>query len=91
MDTQTPLPFAIALGIGLLMGVERERRKRGALARPTAGVRTFALTSLLGAVAMYLGGALLVGLAAAALGLLLLAHARAAGTGRAWPPRRPCC
>ncbi|MFY3309988.1 MgtC/SapB family protein [Achromobacter ruhlandii] len=82
MDTQTPLPFAIALGIGLLMGVERERRKRGALARPTAGVRTFALTSLLGAVAMYLGGALLVGLAAAALGLLLLAHARAAGTGQ---------
>ncbi|WP_049057828.1 MgtC/SapB family protein [Achromobacter xylosoxidans] len=82
MDTQTPLPFAIALGIGLLMGVERERRKRGALARPAAGVRTFALTSLLGAVSMYLGGALLVGLAAAALGLLLLAHARAAGTGQ---------
>ncbi|NMU91954.1 MgtC/SapB family protein [Achromobacter ruhlandii] len=82
MDTQTPLPFAIALGIGLLMGVERERRKRGALARRTAGVRTFALTSWLGAVAMYLGGALLVGLAAAALGLLLLAHARAAGTGQ---------
>ncbi|WP_238888941.1 MgtC/SapB family protein [Achromobacter insuavis] len=82
MDTQTPLPFAIALGIGLLIGVERERRKRGALARPTAGVRTFALTSLLGAVAMYLGGPLLVGLAAAALGLLLLAHARAGGMGQ---------
>lgn len=79
MDTQTPLPFAIALGIGLLIGVERERRKRGALARPTAGVRTFALTSLLGAVAMHLGGVLLMGLAAVAVGLLLLAHARTTG------------
>lgn len=82
MDTQTPLPFAIALGIGLLIGVERERRKRIGLARPAAGVRSFALTSLSGAVAMYLGGPLLVGLAAVGLGMVLLVHARAAGTGQ---------
>lgn len=80
MNTQTALPFVIALGIGLLIGVERERRKRQRLARPTAGVRTFAIVSLLGAVAMHLGGALLLGLAAVGLGGVLLAHAR--GTGR---------
>ncbi|CAB3825912.1 hypothetical protein LMG26788_00514 [Achromobacter pulmonis] len=82
MDTQTPLPFAIALGIGLLIGVERERRKRAGSARPAAGVRSFALTSLVGAVAMYLGGPLLVGLAAVGLGLVLLVHERATGAGQ---------
>lgn len=79
MNMQTTLPFAIALGIGLLIGVERERRNRRRLLSKTAGVRTFAIVSLLGAVAMHLGGGLLLGFAVAGLGGVLLAHARGAG------------
>ncbi len=82
MDTRTALPFAIALGIGLLIGVERERRKRPWLSRPTAGVRSFAIVSLSGAVAMHLGGALLLGLAAIGLGGVLLAHAHGGERGQ---------
>ena len=37
------LPFLVSLGIGLLIGLERERNPRA-----KAGLRTFALTSLLG-------------------------------------------
>lgn len=77
------LRFGVALGIGLLIGVERERRKgegrgegraegegrEGSDAQ--AGVRTFALTALAGAIAFVLGGALL--LAVAALGIAAFA------------------
>jgi len=45
------LGFAAALGIGLLIGVERERRKSEGPGRAAAGVRTHALLSLSGAVA----------------------------------------
>lgn len=47
--------LAVALGIGLLVGVERERRK-GEDSRGAAGVRTFALIAMAGAVAERLGG-----------------------------------
>ena len=40
--------LAVALGIGLLLGVERERRKGEGLDRAAAGVRTFALVALIG-------------------------------------------
>jgi uncharacterized membrane protein (DUF4010 family) len=46
------LRFAIALGLGMLIGLERERSKTE---EGGAGVRTFALISLAGAVAGYLG------------------------------------
>lgn len=62
--------LVIALCIGLLIGAERERRKGQGPTRGAAGIRTFALTALLGAVAVRLGGVLL--LAASALGLALL-------------------
>ena len=45
------LGFAIALGIGLLIGVDRERTKGEGPARSAAGIRTFTLTALVGAVA----------------------------------------
>jgi hypothetical protein len=41
--------FAVALGIGLLIGLERERHKGSGPGREAAGIRTFALVSLLGA------------------------------------------
>lgn len=47
--------LAIALGIGLLLGVERERRKQRGGGSGFAGIRTFALVSLLGGIAMVLG------------------------------------
>ena len=43
------LRFAVALGLGMLIGLERERSKAG---RDIAGLRTFMLTSLTGAMAM---------------------------------------
>ncbi|MDE1923872.1 MAG: MgtC/SapB family protein, partial [Gammaproteobacteria bacterium] len=64
----TLLGFAAALGSGLLIGIERERRKGTGPARALGGVRTFALTALAGAVAKALQeprlitvGALLIG------------------------------
>lgn len=63
--------LASALGCGLLIGIERERRKGAGPGRAFAGLRTFALTSALGAVAALTGlaglvvtGALLVALLA---------------------------
>jgi len=51
-----------AVGIGLLVGIERERSKGEGQGRAAAGIRTFALVALAGAVAEMLGG---VGLAIA--------------------------
>ncbi len=43
--------FVVALGVGLLIGAERERNKGTGPARGAAGVRTFVLVALLGAIA----------------------------------------
>jgi uncharacterized membrane protein (DUF4010 family) len=51
------VPLAVALGIGLLLGVERERHKGTGAARGPAGIRTFALVGLLGGLAQVVGGA----------------------------------
>jgi len=59
--------LAIALGIGLLIGAERERRKGTGPSRAPAGIRTFALASLVGGISLAVGGELL--LAVAALGV----------------------
>lgn len=61
------LHLGAALGIGLLIGLERERRKGEGPRRVSAGIRTFAITALLGAGAVLVGGDTL--LAAAALGV----------------------
>jgi uncharacterized membrane protein (DUF4010 family) len=55
--------LASALAIGLLMGAERERRKGEGPQRSAAGIRTFALASLLGGVSVVLGGNLLLAVA----------------------------
>ena len=65
------LNFAVALGVGLLIGLERERSKGEGLARRPAGIRTFALVALLGAIATHVGGAPL--LAVGAIGVAVLA------------------
>jgi uncharacterized membrane protein YhiD involved in acid resistance len=50
------LYLAVALGIGLLIGAERERRKGKGPSPGPAGIRTFALTALVGALSLQLGG-----------------------------------
>jgi uncharacterized membrane protein YhiD involved in acid resistance len=47
--------FAAALGIGLLIGAERERRKGEGPSRSPAGIRTFMIASLSGGVSLVLG------------------------------------
>lgn len=49
------LALAVALGVGLLIGVEREQHKADHAGRMAAGVRTLVLVSLSGAVAALLG------------------------------------
>ena len=61
--------LAVALGCGLLIGVERERRKGTDPHRATAGLRTFTIAALAGALAQGLGQPWLVLLG----GLLVLA------------------
>jgi hypothetical protein len=65
--------LAVALGVGLLVGVERERRKGRGPQRRAAGMRTFALVTVAGALAQSLGPAALVvtgALAVSALAVL---------------------
>jgi uncharacterized membrane protein (DUF4010 family) len=64
------ISLAIALGIGLLVGAERERRKGSGPTRGSAGIRTFALASLTGALGVILGGQLLLIVVALAVGAL---------------------
>ena len=65
------LNLAVALGIGLLIGIDRERRKGTGPGRAPAGIRTFAITSLCGAIAVIAGGDLL--LAVVTVGVFVLA------------------
>ena len=74
---QDLLPFATALAVGLLIGTERERRKGATRERNAAGIRTFALTAVLGAVAMRAGGVWIVASVVLAVGgLLSIAYMR---------------
>ena len=70
LSGDTLLSFAIALGIGLLIGIDRERQKGEGPTRAAAGVRTFALAALVGAVAGAINSDALM--AAALLGVVAL-------------------
>ena len=54
----------------MLVGAERERRKGNGATRGAAGVRTFAVTALLGAVGALLGGGILLAVVAFVVGML---------------------
>lgn len=64
--------LALALGIGLLIGVERERRKGQGPTRQFAGVRSFTLVALLGAGTELLGQVWLTALAGALVAALVV-------------------
>lgn len=62
--------LAVALGIGLLVGVERERRKGTGDHRAAAGLRTFTVAAMSGAMAQLVQAPGLVPLGAALVALL---------------------
>jgi uncharacterized membrane protein (DUF4010 family) len=64
------LALAVALGIGLLIGTERERSKGSGKARHAAGIRTFSIAALLGAISMLMGGVTLLAIALLLTGAL---------------------
>jgi uncharacterized membrane protein (DUF4010 family) len=64
------LNLAVALGIGLLIGAERERRKGMGPTRSPAGIRTFTAASLAGAISLIVGGEVLLAIVIA--GVILL-------------------
>jgi uncharacterized membrane protein (DUF4010 family) len=73
----TLIGLATALGAGLLVGVERERRKGRGPKRAIAGVRTFALAAVAGAAARVTEQPLLVAAGAALLvTLAAIGHSR---------------
>ncbi len=65
------LGLAAALGGGLLIGLERERRKRQRPQRAAAGIRSFALAALGGGIAQALAQPALVALGALMVALLV--------------------
>ena len=64
------LNLAVALGIGLLIGAERERRKGEGPSRSPAGIRTFTVTALAGAISFIVGGEVLLAITTA--GVIIL-------------------
>jgi len=76
--------LASALGCGMLMGIERERRKGDGPHRALAGVRSFTLASLAGALTALMGSVALVAVGAvflAALGVTAYARDRSGDPG----------
>jgi uncharacterized membrane protein (DUF4010 family) len=64
------LGFSVALGAGLLIGLERERRKGRGMSRQAAGIRSFTLAALGGALAQALAQPALVALGGLVIVLL---------------------
>lgn len=75
--TDAAAALAVSLGCGLLVGIERERRKGSGPGRSFAGLRTFAVASVVGAAAAMtqITGLVVTG-AALVAGLALLAYRR---------------
>ena len=74
---ETARPFLLALAIGLLIGIERERAKADAPQGNALGSRTFALIAVLGALSAQLSGQVVATvIAVAVVGLVLLGYAR---------------
>ena len=67
------LSTAVALGIGLLIGIERERSKGAGPEREIAGIRSFALVALLGNFAALLDSTLALAALALLAGALAIA------------------
>lgn len=71
LGADVALGLAAALGSGLLIGLERERRKRRGATHRAAGIRSFALAALGGGLAQALGQPALVVLGATVVAALV--------------------
>ncbi len=83
-DLDLALRFAAALGLGLLLGIERERKRDAELF--FGGVRTFALIALLGAVSAFMErelnqGWLIIAAFVALSALVIVSYATTAARG----------
>lgn len=74
LDGVPVLGLLAALGGGLLVGVERERSHAGSPRRSAAGVRTFTLAALTGAVGALIGTAALIVAGVAVIALVLSSY-----------------
>lgn len=70
---ETARPFLLALAIGLLIGIERERAQADAPTRDPLGSRTFTLLALLGAVAAHIEDRAIAVVLAVFAGAIILA------------------
>lgn len=70
MAYETVIGWAVALGVGIMIGAERERRHAREKQRSAAGLRTFAIASLLGAASTAIGGDLILAVATSAIAML---------------------
>jgi uncharacterized membrane protein (DUF4010 family) len=70
---ETARPFLLALAIGLLMGIERERAQGDGPKHDPLGSRTFTLIALLGAVAAHLDDRVLAAIVSVFAGGIILA------------------
>ncbi|MDE2219081.1 MAG: MgtC/SapB family protein [Gammaproteobacteria bacterium] len=68
--------IAVACGIGLLVGIERERRKGSGPQRGAAGVRTFLIVALVGVLSALAGGPVMPLMMALAVGALAVSAYR---------------
>lgn len=69
--TPVMLHLVSAVAVGALIGAERERRKGEGPARSPAGIRTFTITSVAGAVAFSLGGVVLLAVLTACVAMMV--------------------
>jgi hypothetical protein len=71
MPTAMLLNLLVALGVGLLVGLERERANLEIEHPSAAGLRTFAIAALAGAVAVATGGLVLLAIVTVAVAFLV--------------------
>jgi uncharacterized membrane protein (DUF4010 family) len=73
--------IAVACGVGLLVGIERERRKGSGPRRGAAGVRTFLIVALVGVLSALTGGPVMPVMMALAVGALAVSAYRSDRSG----------
>jgi uncharacterized membrane protein (DUF4010 family) len=73
--------IAVACGVGLLVGIERERRKGSGPQRGAAGVRTFLIVALVGVLSALTGGPVMPVMMALAVGALAVSAYRSDRSG----------
>lgn len=71
-DFELARPFLLALGLGLLVGIERERAGTDSPVQDPMGSRTFTLLALLGAVAAYVENQVITAVIAVFAGAIIL-------------------